>query len=96
MQTLVFKCVRRSCYKRVPRPNEFKVVSKEYEVPSLAEHLADRVRIGGPMSVADYMKAVLVHPKKGYYMKGDVFGQRGDFTTSPEISPLFGEVCLRG
>lgn len=94
MNTLVFLCVRRlSSYKRVPRPDEFKVVSKsELEIPSLAQHLADRIRLGGPISVADYMKAVLVHPKKGYYMKGDVFGQKGDFTTSPEISPLFGEV----
>jgi hypothetical protein len=27
-------------------------------------------------------------------MKGDVFGTQGDFTTSPEISQMFGEVSL--
>ena len=27
-------------------------------------------------------------------MKGDVFGQKGDFTTAPEISQVFGEVCV--
>lgn len=25
-------------------------------------------------------------------MRGDVFGREGDFTTSPEISQVFGEV----
>jgi NADH dehydrogenase [ubiquinone] 1 alpha subcomplex assembly factor 7 len=30
----------------------------------------------------------------GYYMGKDVFGQQGDFITSPEISQLFGEVRL--
>lgn len=29
---------------------------------------------------------------QGYYMQGDVFGKRGDFTTAPEISQVFGEV----
>jgi SAM-dependent MidA family methyltransferase len=35
---------------------------------------------------------VLTNPLSGYYMKKDVFGSSGDFTTSPEISQMFGEV----
>ena len=28
----------------------------------------------------------------GYYSQKNVFSKEGDFTTSPEISPLFGEM----
>ncbi|KAK7016750.1 NADH dehydrogenase [ubiquinone] complex I, assembly factor 7 [Halocaridina rubra] len=39
------------------------------------------------------MKEVLVNPVSGYYAAGqDMFGSSGDYTTSPEISQMFGEM----
>jgi len=38
------------------------------------------------------MRECLLNPKFGYYLTKNVLGKSGDFTTSPEISQLFGEV----
>lgn len=58
----------------------------------LAPLLREKNAAEGPLSVADYMELCLAHPTHGYYMTRDPFGARGDFTTAPEISQVFGEV----
>jgi len=55
--------------------------------------LRDRIRSEGPITVEAYMHACNAY----YYATRDPLGARGDFTTAPEISQMFGEVvgaCL--
>ena len=38
------------------------------------------------------MAMCLYDPEEGYYLTKDPFGSNGDFTTAPELTPLFGEM----
>jgi len=49
---------------------------------------------GGSISFSEYMQQCLYAPGLGYYTGGlQKFGEKGDFITAPEVSPLFSQ-CL--
>jgi len=58
--------------------------------------IADRIRTTGPMSLAEFMKLALYHPSYGYYARTSRrTGRAGDFFTSVDVGPVFGELLAR-
>ncbi len=59
---------------------------------SLRERLVDQIRIGGPITVVQYMTLCLHDPQDGYYATRPAIRSDGDFITAPLISQMFGEM----
>ena len=60
---------------------------------SLLPLLLSEIRSRGPMTAAEFMELALYHPSLGYYSRAEQrSGRAGDFYTSVDVGPLFGEM----
>ena len=60
---------------------------------SLAALLASRIERDGPITAAEFIDLALYHPEHGYYATTPQrSGRSGDFYTSVDVGPLFGEL----
>lgn len=73
---------------RLPEPTADALAASQ----ALYHHIANEIRDhSGAISFARYMDLALYAPQLGYYSGGAAkLGNDGDFTTAPEITPLFG------
>lgn len=60
---------------------------------SALDAVVSRIREHGPITLAEYMEIALYHPQHGYYAGAEQrSGRAGDFFTSVDVGPLFGEL----
>jgi len=72
----------------LPEPTSDALAASNALLQRIAQEIEEHA---GWISCLRYMELALYEPTLGYYSGGATkFGREGDFTTSPEITPLFG------
>ena len=63
---------------------------------SLRDLIAERIHTDGPITFAEFMELSLYHPEAGYYARAaQRTGRAGDFFTSVDVGPVFGELLAK-
>lgn len=63
-----------------------------YRSQALTAFIKQKIASIGHITFADFMESALYHPEYGYYTSPRfALGKEGDFTTAPEISPVFAQ-----
>jgi SAM-dependent MidA family methyltransferase len=71
------------------------MVSALLETPviTLPEIIKEKILEEGPISFHDFMEMALYYPETGYYTSSrNKIGPNGDYYTSPDITPILGEM----
>lgn len=77
----------------LPAPDTDALAASQALQRHIAEHIEQQ---GGAIPFSHFMELALYAPRLGYYSGGSAkLGAQGDFTTAPEISPLFGAALAR-
>ena len=77
----------------MPAPDGAQQAHMDAMLAALRRYIVER---GGWIGFDEYLEQVLYAPGLGYYSAGATkLGAAGDFTTAPEISPLFGACIAR-
>jgi SAM-dependent MidA family methyltransferase len=77
----------------LPAPNSDALAASQALQRQIAGEIATQ---GGAIPFSRFMELALYAPNLGYYSGGAAkLGRDGDFTTAPEISPLFGATLAR-
>jgi len=66
------------------------------EIPALRKEIVNLINKRGKITFADFMGLALYHPEHGYYTSGkEKIGKKGDYYTSSDVHPVFGELIAR-
>src|SRR5215207_4056334 len=63
--------------------------------PELVQKLIARTGQNGPITFAEFMETALYDPDFGYYTTDPVIGAGGDYWTSSEVHPIYGDLLAR-